>query len=126
MGEAYLYLKDHDEKRSGLSSEKYIASCYDHYSICGERYSGEGYPFRFYPEADGLFPFGRSYSGYEFYWKTSQNKDWSIVVYPDTSCFLEYDVSITEFIYKVLTGSIACDGLSEISEDGVSFQQFER
>lgn len=132
MDYSYMYLKNADEERRGFSSRaEYAGSCYNYSPPPGEltmyggrKYSGDGYPFDFYPSPEGLFPFGCDFSGYEFYWKMSKNKKWSIVVYPDMSCFLEYDMSLTEFIYKILTCQTDCDGLSDITGDGVFFQQF--
>ena len=90
----------------------------DKHGIMG---NNEGYPFTFYPEHDGLLPFGRTDFGYELYWQTHSNEKWNIVVYPSSSVYLIYDMTMTEFLYKILTQQIYCDGLSNITKNGIGF-----
>lgn len=64
-----------------------------------------------YPDKGGLLPWGYTENGDELYWKTDESLDnWEIIIYesasPDYCC---YKMSLTEFLYKIITGKLVCD-----------------
>jgi len=70
----------------------------------------EGYPFAFYPDESGLIPWAYCDNGTVFYWKPENNK-MNIIVYGDGFQYFIFDLSTTDFIYKLVTKS-----LSEMSD----------
>ncbi|WP_044974588.1 hypothetical protein [Ruminococcus sp. HUN007] len=58
----------------------------------------------------GLIPWAYCNNGTVFYWKPENNK-MNIIVYGDGFQFFKFDLSTTEFIYKLVTKS-----LSEMSD----------
>jgi len=70
----------------------------------------EGYPFAFYPDESGLIPWAYCDNGTVFYWKPENNK-MNIIVYGDGFQYFKFDLSTTDFIYKLVTKS-----LSEMSD----------
>lgn len=83
--------------------------------------SGVGYPFNFYPEKNGLIPCGTWDSAYMFYWNTASNP-WSIIVYGEDEFYFEYDMCITEFLFKLFTNDISIGG--DILEQKPCFECF--
>ena len=71
------------------------------------------YPFEFYPKKDGILPWAYGDNGTNFFWRTYKKKPWSIIVYDEMSAFFEYEMSTTEFLYKLITGEIGNSGLPE-------------
>lgn len=68
-----------------------------------------------YPEKDGLLPWGYTDNGDELYWKTnSSSEKWSIVIYESASPeYQEYQMQLTEFLYKIITKELVCDVFPE-------------
>lgn len=83
--------------------------------ICGMSYipsCNEGYPFEFYPEKNGLLPWGYSSNGSTFY-LLNENGISSVIVYGGSYVFSEYRMSVPEFIYKLVTGRIKLSGVPD-------------
>ncbi len=92
LREIYLYLKESteiDNLRSGYTVE-----------------DNEGYTFGFYPEKDGLVPWAQCDCGTVFYCRTTSEKNFMIVVYGESEKYYEYDMTITEFLYRLIKGEI--------------------
>lgn len=83
-----------------------------------------GYPFDFYPYKGGLFPWG-CIEGCNvfFYWKTD-DPEWEIVAYSDDDYQVFY-MTMTEFIYNILSARIDFAGLSDIIEEDLCFMPFQ-
>lgn len=75
-----------------------------------------GEPFDYYPEDGGLIPWGKYPCGneYTFYWKTVGD-DWTIVVFDDLFGYIEYNMSMTEYLYNLFTGKIVLDEVLDIN-----------
>lgn len=59
-----------------------------------------------YPAENCIFPCAVTDNGDEIYWLTS---DWSIVVYEARSSnYYKYNMTISEFLYKISTNEIIC------------------
>ena len=85
------------------------------YEVCKKEYPND-FPFLSYPKKEGLLPFGVTDNGDNFYWLyTSENPDsWKIIIYKDRSEeYLEYNLSLTEFLVSFLKGQVQCDILPE-------------
>lgn len=85
--------------------------------------NGAGYPFGFYPDKGGLLPWGCIEGcGIYFYWKTDEPK-WKIVAYSD-DYYQIFQMSMTEFIYDVLSSKINFASLSDIIEENLYFKSY--
>lgn len=82
-----------------------------------------GEPFGYYPEKGGLIPWGKSPFGteYTFYWNTS-NEQWSVVVYDDLYGYKEFSMTMTEFLYNLLSNKIGLG--NTFTEDSLLFVPF--
>ena len=67
--------------------------------------SNGGYPFRLYPEENGLLPWAQCDNGTVFYWRINGGK-WTILVYGESWDFWEFEMTTTEFLYKLITRQI--------------------
>ena len=65
----------------------------------------EGYPFDFYDGHSGILPWALCDNGTVFYWRIIDDK-WTILVYGDSWEFYEYDMTTTEFLYKLIHGDL--------------------
>ena len=93
---------------------------YDH---CGDEFDNVGQPFPFFPEKGGLFPCGEYNGEYTLYWKTDEEK-WTIVLYLN-DYYTEFNMSLTEFIYKLITKEINMSSLYAIfTANGFAFQKY--
>lgn len=72
--------------------------------------AGEGYPFNFYPEENGILPWAQCDNGTVFYWRFYKDKI-TILVYGESYDFYEFDMSTTEFLYKLITKQIHCSDI---------------
>lgn len=89
----------------------------------GDKFNNIGYPFSFFPEKGGLFPCAEYNGEYTIYWKTGGEK-WTIVVYND-DYYSEFDMTLTEFLYKLIIGEISMNSLREVfALKGLIFEQY--
>jgi hypothetical protein len=71
----------------------------------------------FYNGKNGLLPWGGTDNGDELYWEVNDNA-WKIVVYASRELeALEYDMTMTEFLCKILNREIECEPLEEFAQD---------
>jgi hypothetical protein len=63
-----------------------------------------------YPDVGGLLPWAITDNGDEIYWRTDNNPNkWSIVIYGSRSSeYAEYNKSLVEFLYEILTKRLVC------------------
>ena len=66
---------------------------------------GEGYPFDFFPDENGLIPWAVCDNGTAFFWKPD-NCRITIVIYGDSYEYYEYSMTTTKFLYKLLNNEI--------------------
>ena len=93
------------------------------FNYCGDEFDNVGHPFSFFPEKDGLLPCGEYNGEYVIYWKTNADK-WTVVVYHD-NYYSEFNMSLTEFIYKLISKEIALPSLYEaFTSKGFVFEQY--
>jgi hypothetical protein len=66
---------------------------------------GEIVPYKLFPEADGIFPFGITENGDVLYWKTTGVPEaWTVLVNEARSPEWEtFNMVMTEFLFKVLS-----------------------
>ena len=71
----------------------------------------DDFPYRIFPDKNGLLPWGYTDNGDELYWKTSdKHSDWEIVIYESRSVeYYHYKMGIAEFLYKLICKEIECD-----------------
>lgn len=82
-----------------------------------------GYPFDFYPEKGGLIPWGCIEGcGIYFYWKTGDH-EWEIVAYSDDD-YQIFQMSMTEFIYNLMTSKIDFSDLSNVAKEDLCFTPY--
>lgn len=74
---------------------------------------GFQYPYDLYPKEGGLLPWAQADNGTVFFWSTSLEKPWTIVVYDEMSDYYEYEMSTAEFIFKLISGEITDSGLPD-------------
>jgi hypothetical protein len=69
----------------------------------------QGVPFRLYPDADGLFPWGVTDNGNPLYWYThGPAGGWPIVVLGSRGCRFEvYQRTVSAFLYLWLSGQLS-------------------
>lgn len=86
---------------------------------------GEGYPFEFYPEKNGLVLWGWiDGGGFSFYWLPKVDK-WTIVVYDDADYYKEFDMTMTEFIYNLMLGRTEFEDLTNnVTDDPFCFEKW--
>ena len=72
---------------------------------------GEVLPFKLYPEAGGLLPFGVTDNGDVLFWQTiGQPRDWQVIVNEARSPeWAIYHMSMSEFLFKILQKELICD-----------------
>lgn len=105
----YQYLKESAERDNLLL--KYVPP------------DNEGYNFEFYPDKSGLVPWAICDCGTVFYWRVTPEK-FTVVVYGESDKYYEYDMTISEFLYRLITKEIPYiyDYLPEdIFSDGVKY-----
>ena len=75
----------------------------------------EYYKHSFFPEAGGILPWGYTDNGDELYWKTNEDEGmWTIIVYESRSSdYHEYPMSMTEFLYEIVSRNLVCDAFPE-------------
>ncbi len=66
---------------------------------------GEGYPFDFFPDENGLIPWAVCDNYSSFFWKPTKGKI-TIVVYGECCDYYEYDMTTAEFLYKLINNEI--------------------
>ncbi|MDM5154748.1 SMI1/KNR4 family protein [Bacillus sp. DX1.1] len=91
-------------------------------------YSKKQFPDDFihnvYPVNNGLLPCAITDNGDEIYWLTNEECDqWRIIVYDSRSNdYYEYNNSMTEFLYKVISKEIICPVFpNDLFKDGCQF-----
>lgn len=127
----YLNLYDNikDERRNYTYSPKSYASIkamfknaptvkyYEEKQFAESGAAGEGYPFDFYPKEGGLIPWGNCEEAAVLYWKMNEGK-WTIVVYGEDEYYYEYDMTMTEFLYDLLSKQITNPLFEDIFSGG--------
>lgn len=75
----------------------------------------EYYKHCIFPEAGGILPWGYTDNGDELYWKTNEDaRMWSIIVYESRSWeYHEYPMSMTEFLFGIVSRNLVCDAFPE-------------
>lgn len=68
------------------------------------------YRHNIYPDCNGLLPWGITENGDELFWLVNGIPEhWKVVVYGSRSEeYIEYNCTLTEFLYKLLTRKIKC------------------
>ncbi len=68
-----------------------------------------------FPEAGGILPWGYTDNGDELYWKTTEDeKMWTTIIYESRSSqYYEYPMSMTEFLFGILSRNLVCDAFPE-------------
>lgn len=80
------------------------------------------YPYDIGTEENNLLPWGQSDNGTVFFWKINENASCSIVVYDEMTDYYEYNMGITEFMYKLFQNQIEESGMpDDLFEDGVFY-----
>lgn len=71
----------------------------------------EDFKHNIFPENKGLLPWGFTDNGDELYWETGNKfEDWKIIIYESRSSdYFEYEMSLCEFLYKLICGEIICN-----------------
>ena len=93
------------------------------FDYCGDEFDAVGHPFSYFPEKDGLFPCAEYNGEYTIYWKTSEEK-WTIVVYGG-DYYSEFDMTLTEFLYKLIIGETNMNSLREVfALKGLTFEKY--
>ncbi len=80
-----------------------LKEAYHQYGLTDKK--GEGYPFDFYPQKNGIIPWAVCDNGALFFWKININSI-TIVVYGEDADYYEYDMTTTEFLYKLINNEI--------------------
>lgn len=73
---------------------------------------GNHFPYKFFPEKNGLINFGRTDDD-DFFMRIQDNKV-SIVMYSDD--YYEFDMSVTEFMYEYLTKTLKLPMMNDETE----------
>lgn len=93
------------------------------FDYSGDKFYNIGYPFSYFPENGGLFPCAEYNGEYTIYWKTGAEK-WTIVVYRD-DYYSEFDMTLTEFLYKLIIREINMNSLYEVfTLKGLLFEKY--
>lgn len=102
---------EHDENINFMAKMNVMLSSYEESKGKFPQY----YKHDVFPKSEGLLPWAYSENGDEIYWLTSSNPNkWSIVVYETRSPqYHHYEMSMTEFLYKILTKELKCDAFPE-------------
>ncbi|OAB34382.1 SMI1/KNR4 family protein [Paenibacillus glacialis] len=102
---------DQDENINFLRRKEEISGAY--------MQSKQEFPKNFkhdvFPASGGILPWAFTDNGDELYWLTEGEPDqWKVVVYETRSSdYHIYSLTMTEFIYKVLTRELICDAFPE-------------
>lgn len=108
-----------DQNINFITKKNILLSSYEH----SKKQYPNLYPFDIYPSEGGIIPWGFTDNGDELYWKSSLIEDWLIVIYESRSSeYFEYDMSFTEFLYKLVTSQIRCDDIFEEYKSEVYFE----
>ena len=78
--------------------------------------SPEDFPFAVYPEEGGLLPLGGTDNGDDLYWLTvgANPEKWKLIIYMDRSeDYLEYDLTMTDFLAGLFSGEVKCEVMPE-------------
>lgn len=112
---AIEYRNTYDVLKTACENDK-IAGGY-------ELQDNEGFPFEFYPEKNGLVPWAQCDNGTVMYLK-NDNSSVKVIVYGDSYEFYEYNLSMTEFLYKLINREIDCSRYlpSDLFEDDIICQ----
>lgn len=82
--------------------------------------NGFEYPYELYPAEGGLLPWAQADNGTVFFWQTFSDKPWIIVVYDEMADYFEYEMTTSEFLFKLISGEIENSGLhDDLFENGV-------
>ena len=93
--------------------------------LYGGWYDNEGHPFDYYPAENGLLACCQCEGQYTVYWKTGGDR-WTIVAYGRYGEYSEFDMTLTEFLYKEITREINFgDMYNYLTEKGKVFIPFE-
>ena len=65
----------------------------------------EGYPFDYFPAENGILACCQADGQYTVYWKTGGDR-WTIVAYCRSGEYSEFDMTLTEFLYKEIAQEI--------------------
>lgn len=73
------------------------------------------YHHDFYPATGGILPWGYTDNGDELYWKTNGDPGmWTMIIYESRSSdYHEYPMSLTTFLYEIMSGNLVCDAFPE-------------
>lgn len=99
----YKYSKEAMESDQMRNNPKVKQFKEQYLKECGA--SGAGYPFGFFPDKGGLIPWGDCEEAAVLFWKMNKGK-WTIVVYGEEEYYYEYDMTMTEFLYNLLSMQI--------------------
>lgn len=85
----------------------------------------EDCPYPVFPEATGVLPWGVSDNGDFLLWRT-QTPEWSMVIGASReSTWVEYPVSMTEFLLAIVQGDILCPVFpDDLLEGGAGFKAY--
>lgn len=89
-----------------------VASLCYNYQLSKKSFPDD-YKHLVYPEKNGLLACGSTIDGDEIYWLTSDKNNWKIIVYNRSWDYIEYNMGIVEFLYKILTHQIECEFFPE-------------
>ena len=73
------------------------------------------YTHNVFPENGGILPWGYTDNGDELYWLTNQEPEtWTIIVYESrSSVYHEYPMSMTEFLFRIVSKNLVSDAFPE-------------
>ena len=95
------------------------------YPLYGGWYDNEGCPFGYYPADNGILACCQCEGQYTVYWKTGSDR-WTIVAYGRYGEYSEFDMTLTEFLYKEITREINFGDMYDyLTEKGKVFIPFE-
>ena len=84
----------------------------------------EAEPYPYYPEPDGVFPWGATQNGDTLLWLTAADPErWTIVV-TDGGSWWHFAGSLTEFLVGVLGGRVTCPILPEFTPADLRVVQY--
>lgn len=105
--------EDYDEM--DISFSKFDESIRSKILMCGW-----GYPYGLYEDGEGLIYWGRT-DDLDFYWNFKDGGH-TVIAYMDDDCFLEFDMSFSEFLYNFLSGKMSIFG----SFPDLTYKEYEQ
>lgn len=97
----------------GDGGETAVNECISAHNYLREKYP-EDYPYETLPAENGLIPWGRTDNGDVLYYQTNADiNKWNIVIHTRGEAFFEYDMTLCEYLYKVITNKIVFVCLEE-------------